>query len=138
LRCGRDPVRTAEGTAETRDWQGANSCTGRKKAGLFCDREEPMRNTDPDHARHPLIVLVEEETMEREVFTEYLESTGFAVLDAADTDRGLALLEANGGVRGLVTDAHVPGQIDGCELAQVACARWPRLAVVMMSGHSDA
>ena len=97
-----------------------------------------MHGTGTDHACHPLIVLVEEETMEREVFAEYLERTGFAVLDAADTDRGLALLEANGGVRGLVTDAHVPGQIDGCELAQVACARWPHLAVVMMSGHSDA
>ena len=32
----------------------------------------------------------------------------------------------------------VPGQIDGCELAQVACARWLHLAVVMMSGHSNA
>jgi DNA-binding NtrC family response regulator len=97
-----------------------------------------MRDSDTDYVRHPLIVLVEEETMEREVFTEYLESTGFAVLDAADTDMGLALLEAHGAVRGLVTDAHVPGQIDGCELAQVACERWPHLAVVMMSGHSDA
>jgi DNA-binding NtrC family response regulator len=97
-----------------------------------------MRATDQDHAWHPLIVLVEEETMEREVFTEYLESTGFAVLEAADTDAGLALLEDNSAVSGLVTDAHVPGQIDGCELAQVACERWPHLAVVMMSGHSDA
>jgi DNA-binding NtrC family response regulator len=97
-----------------------------------------MRATDQDHAWHPLIVLVEEETMEREVFTEYLESTGFAVLEAADTDTGLALLEDNSAVSGLVTDAHVPGQIDGCELAQVACERWPHLAVVMMSGHSDA
>ena len=97
-----------------------------------------MRDSDTDHAHYPLIVLVEEETMEREAFTEYLESTGFAVLDAADTDMGLALLEENRAVRGLVTDAHVPGQIDGCELAQVACERWPHLAVVMMSGHSDA
>jgi DNA-binding NtrC family response regulator len=97
-----------------------------------------MRDSDTDYVCNPLIVLVEEETMEREVFAEYLESTGFAVLDAADTDMGLALLEEHRAVRGLVTDAHVPGQIDGCELAQVACERWPHLAVVMMSGHSDA
>jgi DNA-binding NtrC family response regulator len=97
-----------------------------------------MHDSDTNHTPHPLIVIVEEETMEREVFTEYLESKGFAVLGAADTDTGLVLLEANGAVCGLVTDAHVPGQIDGCELAQVACERWPHLAVVMVSGHSDA
>ncbi len=37
----------------------------------------------------------------------------------------------------LVTDAHVPGCMDGFELAEVARTRWPHLAAVMMSGHSD-
>ena len=36
-----------------------------------------------------------------------------------------------------MTDAHVPGQIDGSELARVVRERWPEMAVVMMSGHSD-
>jgi hypothetical protein len=37
-----------------------------------------------------------------------------------------------------VTDAHVTGTIDGFELARLVRERWPAIAVVMMSGHSDA
>jgi FixJ family two-component response regulator len=41
-------------------------------------------------------------------------------------------------MRGIVTDAHVPGRVDGFELAGTVRRRWPAVAVVMMSGHSDA
>jgi hypothetical protein len=36
-----------------------------------------------------------------------------------------------------VTDAHVPGAIDGFELARVIRERWPEIGVVLTSGHSD-
>ena len=48
------------------------------------------------------------------------------------------MLEERPDVRALVTDAHVPGCMDGFELAEVARTRWPHLGVVMMSGRSDA
>ena len=47
------------------------------------------------------------------------------------------MLEARSDLRGLVTDAHLPGRIDGSELARLARDRFPGVTVVLMSGHSD-
>jgi len=60
------------------------------------------------------------------------------VFEAGDTDGALALLETRTDVQGLVTDAHVTGTIEGYELVRVVRQRWPAMAVVMTSGHSDA
>jgi CheY-like chemotaxis protein len=88
--------------------------------------------------KHPVIVLVEEEAVERQAIARYLQESGFAVVEAADSDAGMAILEERSDVQGLVTDAHVPGKIDGFELAGVVRTQWPAIAVVMISGHSDA
>jgi DNA-binding NtrC family response regulator len=50
----------------------------------------------------------------------------------------LAILQARSEVQALVTNAHLPGKIDGFELARVVRERWPEIRVIMMSGHSDA
>jgi DNA-binding response OmpR family regulator len=94
-----------------------------------------MKEAKTDKA--PVVVLIEEETDERLFIAEHLRDAGFSVLQAEDTATGLRLLEEHGEVAALVTDAHVPGEIDGYELARVARERWPQLMVVMMSGHSD-
>jgi CheY-like chemotaxis protein len=84
-----------------------------------------------------IIILVEEEQDQRRVITGLLDAAGFAVRATETTDEALRLLEATPDAAGLVTDAHVPGGIDGWELAQRARARRPGLAVILMSGHSD-
>jgi DNA-binding NtrC family response regulator len=88
--------------------------------------------------KHPVIVLVEEETTERQAIARYLREAGFGVVEAEDSDAAMALLEQRSDVHGVVTDAHVPGKIDGFELAGLVRKRWPTIAVIMMSGHSDA
>ncbi len=92
----------------------------------------------PEANNRPMILLVEEETEERVYIAEHLTNAGFRVVEAEDADAALDLLEKEAEVHGLVTDAHVPGEIDGFELARVVRDRWPEMAVVMMSGHSDA
>lgn len=91
---------------------------------------------NPDEHR-ALVILVEEEPDQRRAIADMLDRAGFAVLGTETTDQGLRLLDAKPDARGLVTDAHVPGAIDGWELAQRARALRPDLAVVLMSGHSD-
>jgi DNA-binding NtrC family response regulator len=88
--------------------------------------------------KHPVIVLVEEEASERQAIARHLQDAGFAVIEATDTNEAMSFLEQHTDVQGLVTDAHLPGKIDGFELAGVVRKRWPTIAVVMMSGHSDA
>ena len=95
-----------------------------------------MATTSSEQA--PVIVLVEEETHERVFIADHLSEAGFEVLQADDSDAALAFFEKRSDVRGLVTDSHVPGKVDGFELAHLVRERWPETAVVMMSGHSDA
>jgi len=85
----------------------------------------------------PVIVLLEEEEHERVVLVDHLEQAGFAVAEADDSDRALAVLAATPGAKGFVTDAHVPGRLDGFELAGRIRRERPELAIVLMSGHSD-
>ena len=94
--------------------------------------------TSGAHDESPVIVVVEEESHEREFISDHLAQAGFEVLQADDTDAALGLLQCGVALHGLVTDAHVPGSIDGFELAHLVRERWPEMAVVMMSGHSDA
>lgn len=91
----------------------------------------------PARRGRPLVVLVEEEADERDAIARHLAEAGFDVLAAEDTAGGRELLETAGAVAALVTDAHVPGPVDGFALAAEARRRWPRLAVIMTSGHSD-
>jgi DNA-binding NtrC family response regulator len=90
-----------------------------------------------DRTDKPVILLVEEDTRQRKDILAYLNRE-FRVFEAGETDGALALLEARADVQGLVTDAHVTGTLDGYELARLVRQRWPEIAVVMMSGHSDA
>jgi DNA-binding NtrC family response regulator len=92
----------------------------------------------PSQDQSPMIVLVDEEPTIRQATARYLREASFEVVEAADSDEALKHLETAPAVHGLVTDAHLPGRIDGHELASLARKRWPDLAVVMMSGHSDA
>jgi DNA-binding NtrC family response regulator len=94
-----------------------------------------MSATSPDE--RPVIILLEEEADERAVLLEHLEQAGFAVVEVDDSDRALALLDETSEVRGFVADAHVPGRIDGFDLAGRIRRERPELAIILMSGHSD-
>lgn len=94
--------------------------------------------SDRSKTTRPMVLLVEEETDELDVIKVYLEGEGFAVIGSSSSDDALEYVETHSEIRAVVTDAHVPGRIDGVEFAQVIRELWPHLAVVMTSGHSDA
>ena len=85
-----------------------------------------------------VVLLAEDDTRQCQDIARYLDEAGFAALEAWDSDAALALLQTRSDVRAFVTNAHLPGKIDGFELARLVRERWPEIAVVMMSGHSDA
>jgi DNA-binding NtrC family response regulator len=94
-----------------------------------------MHSDRPDN--RPVILLTEEDTSQREDIARYLDESGFVVIEAGDSDTAMTILEVRSTVRGFVTNAHLPGRIDGFELARIVRERWPSIAVIMMSGHSD-
>ena len=85
-----------------------------------------------------LVISAEEDTTQRREIVRYLQENDLRVLHAADADEAMALLRSHPEAQAFITGAHLPGKIDGCELARVVRQRWPDIAVVMMSGHSDA
>lgn len=85
----------------------------------------------------PLILVLEEEALQREAIASYLNEAGFSVIEAEDSDRAMKILKSRDDLRGFVTDAHVPGRTEGYDLARIVRERWPGMVVVLMSGHSD-
>jgi two-component system, response regulator PdtaR len=83
----------------------------------------------------PVVLIVDDEVLIRLTAADGFIDAGFAVLEAANGDEALAVLEANPTVDALFTDVNMPGSIDGFELARAAAERWPSLAVVVSSGR---
>ena len=83
------------------------------------------------------ILLVEDEFLIRLLLCETLLEEGFAVTEASDGAEAVVALEANGGFDLLLTDVHMPGQLDGMAVAQHARARQPGLPVIFATGRPE-
>ena len=82
-----------------------------------------------------LILIVEDEPFVRMLGADLLEEAGFDVLQAASGDEALRVLEATPEVRAVFSDIDMPGSLDGLGLARHICRCWPRIGVVLTSGH---
>jgi two-component system, response regulator PdtaR len=82
----------------------------------------------------PAILIVEDDPIIRWSGAETLADAGFEVLEAANVDEALAILEAHGHVRVLMTDIDMPGRLNGLDLARIAAQRWPRMHIIVASG----
>ena len=65
------------------------------------------------------ILVVEDEDLIRELLVEFLADAGFEVDQASNGDDAARLIEADG-CQLLVTDVHMPGKLNGLELAERA------------------
>jgi CheY-like chemotaxis protein len=83
----------------------------------------------------PVILIVEDEFLIRAATAEIMRDAGFEVLEAADGDRAMAMLETRSDVRVVFTDIHMPGSMDGAKLAQAVRHRWPPVRIIATSGR---
>ena len=81
------------------------------------------------------IIVVDDEPIIRLVFSEILQDAGHSVTDAPTADKALEMLENGCQPRVIVTDVHMPGRLNGFELAEVIACRWPHVGVVLVSGR---
>ena len=82
------------------------------------------------------ILLVEDDPLLRQLTTELLTSAGYTVLEAADANAALAIVENRSAPIHLVlTDVIMPGMSAAELIAQLRSMR-PSLAVVFMSGYA--
>ncbi|NVN30232.1 response regulator [Endobacter medicaginis] len=81
-----------------------------------------------------IVLVVEDETLLRMHSVDFIEAAGYRVLEAADTDTAIAVLEANPAIRVVLTDVDLPGSMDGLKLAAAIRRRWPPIELIVTSG----
>ncbi|MCQ4159780.1 response regulator [Roseomonas sp. GC11] len=96
-----------------------------------------QRPAQPPSARPmPRVLLVEDDPLVLMDSEDLLAHLGCQVVTARDA-RGALLALERGRFDLLFTDIGLPG-VSGLDLAQQACARWPRLGVIFASGYGGA
>ncbi|MGB9110224.1 MAG: ATP-binding protein [Telluria sp.] len=90
----------------------------------------------PQHASGR-ILFVEDDELVREAVARGLQEAGFEVLEAANGDRALAMIEAGLDIDVAFSDIVMPGRISGIDLAGILRERRPGLPVVLATGYTD-
>jgi len=94
----------------------------------------PAHKIDPQVAR-PTVLVVEDEVLLRLTVAEELRANGIGVLEAANADEALALLQSQVAVNLVLTDVRMPGSMDGLALANLLRRTRPGLKLIIASGH---
>ena len=99
----------------------------------------PFRKSEPQAspdaiASPPLALIVEDEMILRLNAVEMLEDMGFSVINSETADEALTIMEKQR-VELLISDIHMPGELDGLALARLAAERWPEMRTVICSGR---
>lgn len=83
------------------------------------------------------VLVVDDDNQVREHVSELLRSMGYEVLTAASASDALDLMDKTREPDLLLTDIMMPGGMNGRNLADAACSRYPSLPVIFMSGYAD-
>jgi CheY-like chemotaxis protein len=84
--------------------------------------------------RRPVVLIVENEFLLRMNAAEMIGEAGFDVVEAANADEAIAILEARPDIHVVFTDIQMPGSMDGLKLARFVRGRWPPIKIVATSG----
>jgi CheY-like chemotaxis protein len=83
------------------------------------------------------VLVVDDEPLVQTIAVDELEEAGFHVLEAANADVALMVLEVQSDeVQVLFTDVNMPGSMDGMALAEQVHQRWPHIRLLISSGST--
>jgi two-component system, response regulator PdtaR len=82
-----------------------------------------------------VILIVEDEFLIRLAAAEAIKDAGFEVVEAADAEAAIIILESRSDIRVGFTDIHMPGSMDGAKLAHAIRNRWPPVRIIATSGR---
>jgi CheY-like chemotaxis protein len=86
-------------------------------------------------ARRPVVLIVEDELLLRMDAAEMIGAAGFEVIEAANADQAIEVLEARPDITVVFTDIQMPGSMDGLKLARAVRGRWPPIKIIATSGR---
>jgi DNA-binding NtrC family response regulator len=84
-----------------------------------------------------IVLIVEDKSDLRNMIGMMLESLGYRVWKAANSQEALIILKGSESIDALFTDINLPGGINGFELAKQAQSMRPDLTVLLASGYDD-
>jgi len=86
-------------------------------------------------SKRPVVLIVEDDFLLRLDAVDMVGAAGFEVVDAANADQAIEILEARPDITVMFTDIQMPGSMDGLKLARAVRGRWPPIKIVATSGH---
>ncbi len=89
----------------------------------------------PREHRRPVVLIVEDELLLRIDAAEMIKAAGFEVVEAANADQAIEVLEARRDITVVFTDIQMPGSMDGLKLARAVRGRWPPIKIITTSGR---
>jgi CheY-like chemotaxis protein len=87
--------------------------------------------------KRPVVLVVEDDFLIRIGAVEMIEAAGFDVVEAANGDEAIEILEVRLDITVVFTDIQMPGTMDGLKLAAAIRGRWPPIKIVATSGVVD-
>jgi CheY-like chemotaxis protein len=88
-------------------------------------------------SKRPVVLIVEDELLLRMDAVDMIAAAGFEVVEAANADAAIEILEARFDITVVFTDIQMPGSMDGLKLARAVRGRWPPIKIVATSGLVD-
>ena len=83
----------------------------------------------------PIVLVVEDNSLVRIVIADFLEASGFTVIQAQDGAAAIIILDSGADFQLLFSDIQMPGPIDGVGLADMVSAQRPGMPIVLTSGR---
>jgi CheY-like chemotaxis protein len=90
----------------------------------------------PSTASRSVVLVVEDEFLLRLEAIDMIAAAGFEVVEAANADEAIEILESRRDVTVIFTDIQMPGSMDGLKLARAVRGRWPPIKIIATSGHA--
>jgi CheY-like chemotaxis protein len=85
--------------------------------------------------RRPVVLVVEDDYLLRLDAADMIKAAGFEVIEAANADEAIVILESRNDVAMVFTDIQMPGSMDGLRLARAIRGRWPPIKIITTSGQ---
>lgn len=83
----------------------------------------------------PVVLVVEDEPLQRFDAVDLVEAAGFEAVEAASAEDAIRILECRLDIRIVFTDIDMPNGIDGMKLASAIRDRWPPIEIIIVSGR---
>lgn len=91
--------------------------------------------TPPAPTYRPIVLVVEDEPLQRIMAVDLVEDAGFTAVEARDAGEAVRILEKRTDIRLVFADLDVPGSADALKLAALIRDRWPPIHIILTSGR---